>query len=349
MPELVELDASSGGQVFRYGIGLSALLGVPVKVRNIRKQANNPGLQRQHLTSIEALSKICGAETRGTRQYSMEVFFSPKKVVPCRFAANIGTAGSVALFLQSLLLPSMLAETRVSVIGGTDVPHAPSFNYFTNVLFHFLEKTGARFGGKLVQHGFFPKGKGKVLFSSKRAKFPLKPVFFGEQGKLEYIKLFSQSADLPKEVPVNQAIAARKTLFSLNVEIIEKISHKQPSETIGSSIDLFAFFDSGAVIGVNALGAKGKPAEAVGKEAAKNLLDEISSKKPVDRHLADQLIPFMALAEGYSTVHTTKLTEHCLSSIQVTEKFLPVKFEIKGKVNEPAEIFVEGTGWKPNG
>lgn len=326
---------------------MSALLGRPVLVKNIRKQASNPGLQKQHLASLETLSRICNAETAGARLHSMQVEFSPKQVSNARLAVNIGTAGSITLFLQSLLLSSMLKEIKLSIIGGTDVPMAPSYYYFREVLFPVLQKMGARFDCNLVQHGFFPKGKGKVFFSSTQAKFQLKPVFLLELGGLEHIKLYSQSSDLPREVSVNQAIAARKELEYLGVEIIEEIYSKQPSSTIGSSIDLIAFFNSGAIIGVNALGARGKPAVGVGREAAKKLLEEISRGKPVDQHLADQLVPFMALAKGKSTICTTKLTEHCLSSIAVTEKFLNTKFEVRGSLNETAEISVEGIGWQP--
>jgi len=345
--EIIELDASTGGQIFRYGIGLSALLGRPVRVKNIRKQASNPGLQMQHLTSLSTLSEICSAETKGMRLHSMEIEFSPKQVKEKSVTVNIGTAGSVTLLLQSLLLPSMLKKITLSIIGGTDVPSAPSYYYFKEVLFPLLKRTSARFEIELTQHGFFPKGRGKVFFSSKPARFALKPVFFTERGELQHIKIFSQCSDLPKEVALNQASAAKRELEKLGVDVIEKIFHKQPSETIGSSIDLIAFFSSGAIIGANALGAKGKPAIEVGKEAAKKLFQEIETGKAIDQHLADQLIPFMALADGYSTIHTTKLTEHCISSIRVTESLLPVKFEVKGILNTPAEIFVEGIAWKP--
>ena len=75
-------------------------------------------------------------------------------------------------------------------------------------------------------------------------------------------------------------------------------------------------------------------------------LNEINSNKPVDSHLSDQLIPFIALAKGHSTFETSVLTHHTLNNISVTEKFLDVKFEVKGKINEKAEISVEGISFK---
>ena len=66
---------------------------------------------------------------------------------------------------------------------------------------------------------------------------------------------------------------------------------------------------------------------------------------PCDYHLADQLIPFMALADGTSTIKITKLTKHVLTNIEITEKLLGVKFEVKGRLSEPAEITVKGMGF----
>jgi len=75
------------------------------------------------------------------------------------------------------------------------------------------------------------------------------------------------------------------------------------------------------------------------------LLKELNAKKPCDSHLADQLIPFMALAKGKSELHATRLSQHCLSNIAVVERFLPVKFSVQGKEGEPAVISVEGAGF----
>jgi RNA 3'-terminal phosphate cyclase len=76
------------------------------------------------------------------------------------------------------------------------------------------------------------------------------------------------------------------------------------------------------------------------------LLKELQSQKPVDSHLCDQLLPFMALAKGYSTIECSFLTEHALNNIRTCELLLGCKFDVKGNLGEPAEIFVEGIGFK---
>ena len=56
--------------------------------------------------------------------------------------------------------------------------------------------------------------------------------------------------------------------------------------------------------------------------------EAIKSKATADEHLADQLIPFMALLPT-STITTTKVTNHTTTNIWVCEKFLPTTFVIE--------------------
>lgn len=345
--ELSGAYGSGGGQILRTALGLSALLQKPISVNKIRYNRPVPGLQAQHLTAITTLRQICNAQVEGAKLLSQEVRFSPQAPHDSHLQVNIGTAGSVTLLLQSIILPALLHEIKLRIVGGTDVAWSPSANYMQNVLLPALSKMNAKFDLELNARGYYPKGLGSASFSSKPAKLPLKPVSLTNLGNLERIRIISHCANLPKEVALNQLKSARKTIADAlgETDFEESIECREKSETTGSGIDLFAYFTSGAVIGANALGEKGKPAEKVGKEAAEKLLKELAAKKPCDSHLADQLIPFMALAEGYSTIETTSLSEHTQTNIFVVEKFLNVKFEVSGNLNEPAEISVMGAGF----
>ncbi len=125
----------------------------------------------------------------------------------------------------------------------------------------------------------------------------------------------------------------------------EVIEFNDSIELKGAGINLIAVFKDKTRIGVNALQEKNRKPEKTALIAVERLLKQINSNKPVDEHLSDQLIPFMALAKGHSTFETSFLTQHTLNNILVTEKFLEVKFEVKGKINESAEISVEGIGF----
>ena len=76
------------------------------------------------------------------------------------------------------------------------------------------------------------------------------------------------------------------------------------------------------VIGASALGAKGIKSESLGENCAAELRDAIGSGATVDDHMLDQILPYMALADGRSVVLADELTEHAKTNIWVIEKML---------------------------
>ena len=77
---------------------------------------------------------------------------------------------------------------------------------------------------------------------------------------------------------------------------------------------------AGFVMGTNDL------AKDVGARAAERLLAILNSGAAVDSHLADNLIPLLALRGG--AIRTEEITGHIRSNVYVCEKFLGVRFEV---------------------
>ncbi|MBU1120689.1 RNA 3'-terminal phosphate cyclase [Candidatus Micrarchaeota archaeon] len=344
---MIEVDGRAGGQVLRTSIALSAVTQTPVTVFNIRANRPNPGLQPQHLTGIQTLAKLCNANLKNAKLESKKIIFYPKKMCGGNYSVNIGTAGSISLLLQTVMIPSLFSANPVNLklFGGTDVKWSPPYDYLNRVLHPAISKMGVKFSLDLKKRGYYPKGNGFVTFSSNKSKLPLKPLYLVEQSPLQFIKLISHSVNLPKEVILNQLSSARKILLEkIQVDFEELIEFKDTGETNGSGITVIGVFSDGTRIGASALGEKGKPAEKIGREAAENFLKELNSGKPIDKFLADQLIPFMAIAEGHSTIECSEITQHIITNISVVEKFLEVKFDLKGKIGESGEIHVKGLG-----
>jgi RNA 3'-terminal phosphate cyclase len=101
---------------------------------------------------------------------------------------------------------------------------------------------------------------------------------------------------------------------------------------------------SGGIVGGDCVGERGKAAEVVGEEAANNLLLELESKAPVDRHLGDMLIPYMAVGEGRSEIFASEITMHTLTNIRVAEIVAGVKFEVEGELGKAGRVGVVGVG-----
>ena len=147
----------------------------------------------------------------------------------------------------------------------------------------------------------------------------------------------SACANLPISIAQRQRSAAERRLRKVISPRIEVV--KAPSPGPGTALMLWAEFE-GSIAGFTSLGEKGKPAEVVGEEAAQELLEFLQTGAAVDHHMADQLIPIMALAKGGSAITTSRITQHLLTNIWVTEKFLDVKFEVKGEPGSPGEVRV---------
>jgi RNA 3'-terminal phosphate cyclase (ATP) len=95
----------------------------------------------------------------------------------------------------------------------------------------------------------------------------------------------------------------------------------------GTVITLWIVSEQAQVaIGADALGERGVRAEAVGARAADRLLAVLNSGAAVDSHLADNLIPLLALRGGI--IRTEKITGHIRSNLYVCEKFLGVQFAV---------------------
>ena len=84
--------------------------------------------------------------------------------------------------------------------------------------------------------------------------------------------------------------------------------------------------DRRAWVGADALGERGKPAEAVGREAAGKLREVLATGAAADAHLADNLIPLLALCGG--EIRTTAVTDHIRANMYVCEAFLGVRFHV---------------------
>jgi len=346
---VVEIDGSvleGGGQILRTALALSAIVGKPIRVFNIRARRSNPGLQQQHLTSVLAAARISNAQVIGASKGSTELTFRPGRIDCGEFRFDIGTAGSVTLVIQTILpiLTFASCESRVTITGGTDVPWSPPIDYVRFVMLPMLSLFGVRAEVRLVRRGHYPRGGGEVILTVKPGK--LRGINAVEFGNPVEVRGISHAVRLPAHVARRQADSARNTLIKAGVSVPIGISletYEQGSDPHlgpGSGVVLWVKSDRGYIKGADALGERGKPAEVVGEEAANKLLENFRSGMAFDEHMGDMVIPYMALAEGKSIVGVSKITLHALTNIYVIEQILGVRFSVDGTEGRPGVIKV---------
>ncbi len=350
----VVIDGSmgeGGGQILRTSIALAAVLGVRLRVVNIRAKRKNPGLQRQHITAIKAVAALSNARVEGLRLGSTSILFEPRGLRGGRYRFDIGTAGSITLVLQALLPVAAFAPepVEVEIRGGTDVPWSPPVDYVRFVLKPLLEKFGYSFDIELKRRGHYPRGGGIVVFRVEKPPRRLKPVVLEERGDILAIYGISHCVRLPRHVAERQARSAESILrkylrdVPIRIDLEYYPPDRDPHLGPGSGIVLAAETRR-SVLGGDSLGAKGKPAERVGEEAARKLIEDLKTGKALDRHASDMLIPFAALADGKSVLGGARLTLHAYTNLLVVDKMLNIKYELRGELEKPFTLILEGVG-----
>jgi len=338
--EMLAIDGSiGGGSVLRIGIGLATALRKPVRIYNIRKSRPQPGLKAQHLAGLLAVAELCDAELEGARLGSQEVVFRPHEVRKERIRVEIATAGSVGLALQPLQLACLAAQHPVRIEidgGGTYGKWAPPLDYFRLVNFKILGRFGYHAWIAVEREGFHPKGGARVVVELDARDFH-GSLELAERGELLQFKGISLASNHLRKARVaeRQAEAAREALAGYGVPV-ELEARYADTRSPGSGIIIAALFEQ-TILGGDALGERGKPAEEVGAEAARGLIEDLESGATLDRYMSDQIIPFIALYGG--RFRAPRMTEHLETNLKLIELLIGVKLEVRqrGKALEIAK------------
>ena len=328
---MIEIDGSyleGGGQILRTSVALSAITGKPIHVHSIRAKRPQAGLKAQHLACIKAVADMYDASLKGAELGSTEITFKPKKISKDLLRVKIETAGSVGLLLQAVFLACSKSDKKVRIEingGGTFGKWAPSVYYLQNVFLPAVSQLGFKAKIEIFEHGFFPKG-GAITIAEI---FPGSLEGSEISREIKMIAGISISTENLKNARVaeRQKSSAEEILKVLNLPVEIKTEYVQ-SKSAGSALELWTM---PSTLGASSLGEIGKPAEKVGKEAAEELKKLIKSNAGVDSHLADQILPFMALAKGKSKFTCIELTNHAKTNMWVIEKFLDRKFVVEEK------------------
>lgn len=329
---MIALDASygeGGGQVLRVALALAVALGRPVSLTNVRVRRPKPGLQPQHLAVVRALAAISAAEVTGDRLDSTSLTFVPRTLTAGSYRFDVGairgSAGSVSLIFQALLLPLALSGTpsRITLVGGTHVPWSPTVHYLTEVFLPALVPAGLKAAVSLRRWGWYPAGGGEI-------ETTIDPVL-----RLEGLGLDAPAAGaeivglsavsrLPRSIAERQRRQAEERLQAAG--LTAAITVEEDQRALGPGTVLFLALRGRA--GFSALGRRGLPAERVADLAVDELLAWIASGAAVDERLADQLVPFLALARSGSTFTCPRLSTHLQTVVWLLRHFVDARIAL---------------------
>ncbi len=339
MKEIVTIDGSygeGGGQILRTSIAMAALTKKATRIINIRKKRPKPGLKAQHVKAIELVARLCNAKVIGNRIGSEEVIFYPGEISARKLEARIETAGSIALALQGVMIALLSSREPCEIVirgGAVAGKWAPPVNYLRYVLLPLLAKFGYRASVEIKRYGYYPKGGAHVVFKYEPSE--LKEIKLTERGKLKRIICTIHASKL---------LSGKNVVERMRKVVIDELgAYKDELEVHAAYFDSLcpgcgieiAIYYKNTILGSDAVCSREKRSEDVAKSATSYAKYLLNSDACVDLHTLDQIIPFLAIAslnsESTCEVKFHELTMHAKTNIYVVERFLPVKFEIKGK------------------
>ncbi|MDE1854088.1 MAG: RNA 3'-terminal phosphate cyclase [Thaumarchaeota archaeon] len=330
----VEVDGSQGeggGQILRTAVAFSAIKRVPVRVVKIRAGREVPGLKRQHLSALLTLARIFGGELSGAEEGSSAVSFVPGKPRLQELAIDMGTAASITLVLQAVVPAVSLSGSKLSLglTGGTDVPWSPTFDYFQRVVREGYRSMGIKVDVTSSRRGYYPRGGGRVTASIEPCESVL-PLDMTSRSEVTGVRLLSRCAKLPRGVAERQMASASEIISRSGMHIEAADVSEEQADSPGSSILAYSV-GAHALLGSDAIGAKGKPAEEVGREAASRFVAMARSGGCLDSNLADMLVPLLALAPGPSRVRVPEVTPHLQSGLHLAEQFVQFEWSVESE------------------
>ena len=326
-----------GGQILRTALALAAITGRAVRIHKIRAGRKNPGLAAQHLTGVRAIAAVCDARVSGDELGSQSLTVVPggppkagNYVFDVAGAREGGSAGATTLVLQTVMLPLALAQGDSTIVirGGTHVAWSPPFDYARDVWLWSLSRLGLVAQLELVQWGWYPVGQGEIRVTIRGQRSKLSPLTVVERVPLRRVTGRAVAANLPSHIP--QRMTARAHLILKGAGVGAQIEPlRVRAACAGAGIFLTAEYES-VRVGFSALGAKGKPSEAVAEEVVAALLAHRDSGAALDQHLADQLVLPLSLAGASSSFTVERVSRHLTTNCWVVEQFGLAKALVRG-------------------
>lgn len=329
----------------RYAVGLAALLGEELRLTNIRASRDRPGLRPQHLRAVEAVAQLCEGRLEGARVGSREMWFAPGgRIRAGRFEWDIGTAGSATMHAMTLLPLACFAPglVRVRISGGLFQDFAPSAYHMQRALLPTMEKMGVRAKLDIVRPGYVPAGEGIVEMEASPSAGKLARLHLGEQGHLTGIEGVALSSRLrERRVSDRMASECQRALRAAGLSASVESTYDDTARQAGAALALFAYTDTGCILGADCAGAPRRSSEQIARHVARSLMDDLASGATVDRFLADQLVMWAALADGTSRYRVPRRTEHLEANLWLVETILGAK----SRLADDLMLEIDGVGY----
>jgi len=335
-PSPIEIDGSEhsgSGTIVRFAVAYAALLGRPVHLVRARARRERPGLRPQHVAAVRAAAEMCGGRVEGVAVGASEFSFEPGPAIRGGdYAWDIGTAGSATMLALGLLPLACLADGPcvARITGGVFQDFAPSPHHLQHVLAPLVARMGPRVELRLLRAGYVPRGAGVIELRVEPAPGALAPLRLPIPGVARAVRGVALSSHLEeRRVSERMAEACEARIAAAGLACAIERTQDSAALHAGASLAVWTETSEGCLLGADRAGAPRRSSEAIGRFVADALLADLAAGASADRHAADQLVPFAALAAGGSAWIAPRETEHLTTNLWLAERF-GARTELRG-------------------
>jgi RNA 3'-terminal phosphate cyclase (ATP) len=214
------------------------------------------------------------------------------------------------------------APVRARVTGGLFQDFAPSPFHLHRVLAPLLRSMGADLSLEVTRPGYVPGGGGIIEMTVVPRRQGLGPLVLNAAGQVSDVHGIALASHLAeRHVSERMASTCEEQIRGAGMACaIDRVDDVKAVHA-GACLAIWAKGSSGGWFGADRAGRFGRSSEQIGRFVATTFLEDVRSGATVDRHLADQLVLFCALARGTSGYIVPRASAHLDSNLWLVAQF----------------------------
>ncbi|KAF4653688.1 rRNA-processing endoribonuclease [Perkinsus chesapeaki] len=361
-----------GANYLRQRLILSTLTRKPVKITDIRTQAESPGLEDFEANLLRLLDSITNGTNITVSETGTTLYYSPGELVGGDITHDCNVNRPIAYYLEVLLClaPFCKLPVQARLRGVTHCEGFPSVDTIRTVTLPIMAKLGVNNDnlastaqGSLhivqpplslkVESRGDPAAPGIVSFTCPIIK-GIPPVELLNEGRIRRVRGVAWTSRVSPQYAPMMIDSCRAVLnpYLADVWVFTDAAKKLPKEARGGyGLSLVAETESGALISADAMSeAAASPSHRVtdpgdlGKEVARALIEEIDCGGVVDRQHQWLTAIFMSMAGDYkvsSAVFGQELSPYTIAMIRNIKDFMGVRFKFTSQKTEEEVVLNE--------